>query len=62
MDLQWVEGFTISTSIDGKAAVIRANREGLLLWRTIWHHLRKRPREATYILTSTILWKRDLQI
>ncbi len=27
MDLQWVEGFTISTSIDGKAAVIRANRE-----------------------------------
>ena len=30
MDLQWVEGFTISTSIDGRTAVIRANREGLL--------------------------------
>lgn len=30
MDLQWEDGFTIYTGIDGKTAVIRANREGLI--------------------------------
>lgn len=43
MDLQWVEGFTISTSIDGKAAVIRANREGLL---SLANHLASLAKEA----------------
>ena len=30
MELQWEEGFTISTGIDGGTALIRANREGLI--------------------------------
>ncbi len=30
MDVKWVDGSTISVRIDGKAAVISANREGLL--------------------------------
>ena len=30
MDIEWVDGFTIRVSIDGRTAVLSANREGLL--------------------------------
>ena len=30
MNIEWIEGFAIRTSIDGNEAVISANKEGLL--------------------------------
>ena len=61
MDIEWVDGFEIRVKVDHDAVVITANREGMLspgqnsLLR--WQRLH---RDNISIMTTIILWKKDL--
>ncbi len=49
MDMEWKEGFRISVRIDGGAAVVSANREGLLSLSEQLAALAKEERRGSHI-------------
>lgn len=60
MDIEWVDGFEIRVKVDHGAVVIAANRKGCFLWQNSLLRWQRLHRDNISIMTTIILWKKDL--